>query len=191
MSRFTLARAGALVLSIAITAALHAQATGSAPAQAATPNLTDPQVAHVAVTADNIDIDLAKFARSRSHNAAVRQFAATMIRDHTAVNRQATALAKKLGVTPQDNPVSQSLQDGAKQARANLDSLHGAAFDRAYIDREVAYHQAVLDALDKLLIPTTQNAELKQLLQNVRPTIATHLEHAKSIQTRLQARTGK
>src|SRR6267378_5127284 len=138
----------------------------------ASPDLSDPQVAHVAVTADNIDIDLAKFAQTRTHNAAVKQFAVTMITDHTAVNAQAAALASKLGVTPADNAVSQSLQTGAAKARTALEPLHGAAFDRAYIDREIGYHQAVLDAIDKLLIPTTENAELKALLQNVRPAVA-------------------
>jgi len=178
-------RLAALALPFTLTAALHAQATSPAPAPA--PDLTDPEVAHVAVTANSIDIDLAKFAETRTHNAAVKQFAATMITDHAAVNAQAGALAKKLGVTPADNAVSQSLQSGAAQARKSLEPLSGAAFDRAYIAREVAYHQAVLDAIDKVLIPTTENAELKKLLEDVRPAVATHLEHAKQLHTQLAA----
>ena len=83
--------------------------------------------------------------------------------------------------------MSQSLQKGAAEARAKIEGLKGKAFDRAYIDREVAYHQAVLDALDTLLIPTTSNAELKELLVQVRPAIATHLEHAKQLQSALVA----
>ena len=66
--------------------------------------------------------------------------------------------------------------------------MTGAAFDKAYIDNEVTYHQAVLDALDQTLIPGAQNAELKTLLQTVRPNIAGHLERAKSIQTTLGTR---
>ncbi len=165
-------------------AGLHGQAVPPAPAAA--PDLSDPEVAHVAVTADNIDIDAAKFAQARTHNAGVKQFAATMITDHTAVNQQATALAQKLGVTPKDNAVSQSLQSGAADAHKKLEALHGAAFDRGYMDREIAYHQAVLDAIDKVLIPTTENAELKALLQNVRPAVATHLEHAKALRAKLK-----
>ena len=152
-----------------------------APAQAATPDLSDPQVAHVAVTANSIDIDAGKFAESHTKNAAVRAFAQRMITDHAGVNEQAAALAKKLGVTPADNAVSQSLQADAKQARAKLEPLQGAAFDRAYLDREIAYHQAVLDAIDKVLIPTTDNAELKKLLTDVRPAIVSHLDHAKRV----------
>jgi putative membrane protein len=156
-------------------------------AQTAPQDLSDPEVAHVAVTANNIDIDLAKLAQKRASNAEVKQFASTMITDHSAVNAKAGALAKKLGVTPQDNSVSQSLLKGAKEAHDSIAPLKGKAFDKAYIDREVGYHQAVLDALDNLLIPTTSNAELKQLLVDVRPAIAAHLEHAKKIQGSLMA----
>lgn len=166
-----------LFLAFALPAGLHAQA--------ATPKLSDAEVAHVAVTANSIDVDLAKLAQSRTGNHDVKQFATTMITDHSAVNAQATALAAKLGVTPQDNPVSQSLLKGAAEARATIEPLKGKAFDRAYINREVAYHEAVIDALDKLLIPSSSNAELKKLLVDVRPAFVAHLEHAKKIQRAL------
>jgi putative membrane protein len=167
-----------LLAALFFAGTVHAQAPSM-------PDLSDPEVAHVAVTANSIDIDLAKFAQTRTRNAAVRQFAATMVTDHSAVNAQAAALAGRLGVTPADNKVSQSLLAGASAARSGLDTLRGAAFDRAYIDREVAYHQAVLDALDGLLIPTSSNADLKQLLVDVRPAIAAHLEHAKTLRGQL------
>jgi putative membrane protein len=172
-------RSISLLIPFACATLLHAQATP--------PNLTDPEVAHVAVTANSIDIDLANVAQARSHNDAVRQFAATMITDHSAVNQQAGALAGRLGVTPKDNAVSQSLETGAADAKKTIAGLQGAAFDRAYMDREVGYHQAVLDALDGLLIPTTENAELKKLLVDVRPAIAAHLEHAKRLRSSLGA----
>lgn len=170
-----------------LTAFLALGGAGGLSAQAAAPDLSDPEVAHVAVTANSIDIELAKFAQSRTRTAEVSKFAGTMITDHTAVNQQAAALAGRLGVTPADNGVSQSLLRGAADARGTLERLKGRDFDRAYIDREVAYHQAVLDALDGLLIPTTTNAELKQLLVAVRPAIAAHLAHAKQLQATLVA----
>jgi putative membrane protein len=154
-------------------------------AQAAAPDLSDQEVAHVAVTANTIDIELAKYAQTRTRNAEVRKFAATMIADHGAVNAQAAALAARLGVEPKDNAVSQSLLGGAGAARAAIEKLDGVAFDRAYMDREIAYHQAVLDALDGLLIPTSSNAELKKLLVDVRPAIAAHLAHAKQLRSSL------
>jgi len=166
--------------SLSLVLALAASTPVSA--QAAPPDLSDPEVAHVAVTANSIDIELARVAMTKADNAEVKAFARTMITDHSAVNGQAAALAGRLGVTPRDNPVSQLLLTGAQAARASLGKLRGRAFDRAYVDREVAYHQAVLDALDSLLIPTTDNAELKKLLVDVRPAIATHLAHAKALQ---------
>ena len=168
----------ALFLAFALPAGLRAQA--------ASPKLSDPEVAHVAVTANSIDVDLAKLAQSRTSNPDVKQFATTMITDHSAVNAQATALATKLGVTPKDNAVSQSLK-GAAEARAAIEPLKGKAFDKAYIDREVAYHEAVIDALDKVLVPNTSNAELKQLLVDVRPAFEAHLAHAKKLQGALGA----
>jgi putative membrane protein len=146
---------------------------------------SDPQIAGIVVAADQIDIDAGKLAKSRTTNKQVSEFAQLMITDHTAVNKQASALVKKLGVKPEDSPTSQSLKTGAAENTKNLKGLKGAAFDKAYTDHEVAYHQQVLDAIDKVLIPSARNAELKDLITKVRPAIAAHLDHAKMIQSSL------
>jgi len=146
---------------------------------------SDPQIAGIVVTANAIDIDAGKLAKSHTKNKQVSEFAQLMITDHTAVNKQAGALAKKLGVKPEDSPTSQSLKTGAAENTKNLKSLKGAAFDKVYVDHEVAYHQQVLDAIDKVLIPSAKNAELKNLIVKVRPAIAAHLDHAKMIQSEL------
>ena len=108
-----------------------------------------------------------------------------MITDHSGVNKSAVALVTKLNVTPEDNPTGQSLKKGGEENVANLKKLKGAEFDKAYIDHEVAYHQQVLDAVDKTLIPSAQNAELKALLVKVRPAFVAHLAHAKKLQSEL------
>lgn len=146
------------------------------------PAPTDPEIAHVAVTANAIDSTMGELAKTRARSSAVKGFAQTMVTDHGAVNRQAVQLAQRLKVTPQANDVSRQLQQGADEARAGLESKSGAEFDRAYMQREVEYHQAVLDALDKALVPSAQNAELKALLEGVRPAFVAHLERAKQIQ---------
>ena len=146
---------------------------------------SDPQIAGIVVTANQIDVDAGKLAKSRSKNKEVQHFAQQMITDHTAVNKQAAALAKKLGVTPEDSETSKSLKQSAADTAKKLKGLKGAAFDKAYVENEVAYHQAVLDAIDKVLIPSAHNAELKGLIVKVRPAIATHLEHAKHLQASL------
>ena len=146
---------------------------------------TDPQIAHIVVTANQIDVDAGKLAKSRSKNKEVKAFAQQMITDHTAVNKQAGALAKKLGVKPEDNDTSKSLRKGAQENLANLKKLKDGAFDKAYVDHEVTYHEQVLGAIDKVLIPSAQNAELKGLIEKVRPAIAAHLEHAKHVRADL------
>lgn len=163
---------GALVLS-----SFAAWAQGAGP--------TDPQIAAIVVTANQVDIDAGKLAVAQSTNADVKDFGQQMVTGHTGVNRSATELVTKLKVTPEDNDVSKSLKSDAEASASNLQGKSGADFDKGYIDREVAYHQAVLDALDKTLIPGAQNAELKALLEKARPSFAAHLARAKDIQTAL------
>jgi putative membrane protein len=147
--------------------------------------ITDPQIASIVVTANQVDIDAGKLAASRATNAEVKAFGQQMVTDHTGVNKSAVDLATKLKVTPEDNPTSQSLKSGGEKNVAHLKGLKGAAFDKAYVDHEVVYHQQVLDALDKTLIPGAKNEELKALLVKVRPAFVAHLEHAKHIQASL------
>lgn len=146
------------------------------------PKLTDPEIAHIAVTANQIDVDYAGIAKATSKNKDVIHFAQTMENDHGGTIKQAAALAEKLGVTPQDNAVSQSLMEGAKKMNETLKSLEGDEFNKAYIDNEVAYHKAVLDAINDLLLPQVQNGELKGLLEAVVPVVEVHLGHAEMIQ---------
>jgi putative membrane protein len=158
-------------------------ASGATSAWAAGP--TDAQIAAIVVTANQVDIDAGKLAKSKAHSRDVREFAQRMITDHSGVNKSATELVEKLHVTPEPNPTSESLQKGGDENLAKLKTLSGAAFDKAYIDHEVAYHEAVLSALDKTLIPGAQNAELKALLVKVRPAFVAHLDMAKQIQSEL------
>ncbi len=156
------------------------------PAGAHAQSVNDAQIASIVVTANQVDIDAGKLAAATSKNADVKKFAQLMVADHTGVNKQAVALVTRLKVTPQDNDTSKSLKDGGEKNVAALKALKGAAFDQAYVDHEVVYHQAVLDAVDKTLIPNAKNAELKALLVKVRPAFVAHLEHAKHLQASLK-----
>jgi putative membrane protein len=158
--------------------------TGAAAAQPAKP--TDPQIAHIAYTAGDIDVKAANLALQKSKNAEVRAFAEDMVRDHTAVNQQALALVKKLNVTPQDNPTSQSLVKQSDAKRAELARLDGAAFDRAYVQNEINYHHTVNNALETTLIPDAQNAELKSLLQTGLKIFQGHEQHARQVAAALK-----
>ena len=150
--------------------------------------LSDPEVASVAVIANKIDIAYAKIAKEKSKNKAVLQFAQTMTNDHTAVINQAVALVKKLGVTPKENAVGKKMMADAEKTMASLRSKTGAAFDKAYIDNEVTYHKAVISAVQNLLIPESENAELKGFLKGIVPALQAHLSHAQMVQKNFKAK---
>jgi putative membrane protein len=154
-------------------------ASGIASAQGAKP--TDPQIAHIAYTAGVIDIEAAKLALQKTKNKDVVAFATDMERDHKAVNDQALALVKKLNVTPEDNDTSKALSKQAADKRAELAKLSGAAFDKAYIDNEVAYHKTVDGALENTLIPSATNPELKELLKTGLKIFQGHEQHAEHV----------
>jgi putative membrane protein len=147
--------------------------------------VTDPQIAAIVVAANTVDIEAGRLAQSKTKNEKVKQFAGTMVTDHTAVNKAAVELVTKLGVTPEESETSRALTASGEQTRAHLNGLSGKEFDREYIANEVAYHKLVIDALDKTLIPNAQNAELKATLVSVRPALVAHLEHAEQLQAEL------
>jgi putative membrane protein len=158
--------------------------SSGAQAQSAAPN--DAQIAAIVVTANQVDIDAGKLAQSTSGNSEVKAFAQRMVTDHTGVNKAATELVTRLKVKPEQNPTSSSLKSAGDDTLKRLKALKGAAFDKAYVDNEVTYHRTVLDAVDKTLIPSAKNEELKALLVKVRPAFVAHLEHAKHLQASLK-----
>jgi putative membrane protein len=147
---------------------------------------TDPQIAHIAYTAGAIDVKAAEQALAISKNEAVREFATNMVADHNAVNDQALALVKKLGVTPEDNDISKSLTSQADAELGTLAKLSGAEFDKAYVANEVAYHKAVNGALADVLIPSASNAELKALLETGLKIFQGHEMHAEHVAAELK-----
>lgn len=166
------------------TAALTAAAL-ALPAVVVAQTPTDAQIAAIVVTANQVDIDAGKLAASKGASADVRAFGEMMATDHAGVNKAAAELAARLKLTPEENDTTRSLKADGDRHLDQLRGLSGAAFDRAYIDREVAYHQAVLDVLDRTLIPSAQNAALRNLLEKVRPAFVAHLERARQIQSAL------
>jgi putative membrane protein len=163
---------------VRISAVIAAVCLLSSPALAQGAKLTDPQIAHIAYTAGEIDIKAAKQALDKASNKEVKQFAQDMVRDHEAVNKQALGLVKKLKVTPEDNDTSRALAKQATDKLAELSKLKGADFDKAYIANEVAYHKTVNGALETQLIPSASNAELKGLLETGLKIFQGHEQHA-------------
>lgn len=161
--------------------ALSPQAKAQAP--------TDPQIVGIVIGANQIDIDAGKAAVAKAHDPQVREFAQQMIKDHTAVLQSVLDLGAKLHVKPADSDTATSLKKQATETAARLKGLSGAAFDKAYVDNEVGYHQAVIDAVTKVLIPNAQNAELRSALVGAAPLFQGHLEHAQKLQAALASGT--
>jgi len=168
-------------MNIRLSAAVAAICMLGGTAFAQAPKPTDPQIAHIAYTAGQLDITAAKQAIAKSKNKEVLAFARDMVRDHEAVNKQALDLVKKLKVTPEDNDTSRALTKQAAAKQAELAKLNGAEFDKAYAANEVAYHKTVNGALETTLIPSASNAELKSLLQTGLKIFQGHQQHAEQV----------
>jgi len=151
----------------------------------AAPALNDAQIAAIVVAANQVDVDAGQLAIKKAKNPEVKKFAERMVTDHNAVNKAAADLVTKLKVTPEESDASKSLTAGGVETRAKLEKLEGDEFDRAYVDNEVAYHEAVIGVLKTQLIPATSNQELKDALVGAQPAFDAHLEHAKKIQESL------
>ena len=157
-------------------------ALAAAPVHAESPaELNDLQIAHVAYVADNIDIRYAHLALAISQNPAIHKFAETMIRDHTAVNEQALALLEKLGASPQDNFLSQALNEDAERIIDEMSELRGEAFDKYYANNELQYHRAVNDLVANSFIPNIENDEVRALFKAGLEIFRTHEGHAESM----------
>lgn len=172
------------VVAFAAAAALAATFQPIAQAQGAAP--TDPQIVGIVVAANNIDIDYAKLALKKSKNKEVKDFAQQMVTDHSALQKAVNDLGAKLSVTPEDSDTSKSLKSQSDEELKKLEGLKGKAFDKAYIDNEVAYHKVVIDANDNVLIPNAKNADLKSALEGAKPLFQGHLEHAQKVQSALE-----
>jgi putative membrane protein len=170
--------AAAVACAAAFFPIAQAQAAGAPP--------TDPQIVGIVVAANQIDIDYGKLALSKAKNKEVRDFAQQMVTDHSALQKSVFDLGAKLNVTPADSDTSKSLKSQSEETTRKLKALKGKAFDKAYIDNEIAYHQAVINAVSTVLIPNAQNAELKSALEGAAPLFQGHLEHAQKVQADLQ-----
>jgi putative membrane protein len=154
---------------------------GQAMAQTKT-KLTDPEIASVAVIANQVDMGYAEVAKERSKDAEVLKFADAMASDHKSVIDQAVALVTKLGVTPKENAAGKKLQADAEAEKKVLRAAPEKEFNKMYIDNEVAYHKAVIKVVEGTLLPEASNPELKALLAKVVPILKAHLGHAEMVQ---------
>ena len=152
------------------------------------PPLADGESAAVAKAANDGEIETSKLAKTMAKHKKVKEFAAMMVKDHTAANKRHAALLKKAKIEVKDNDLSKSVStDGQARVETLKGTEKGAAFDKAYIDAQVEMHTAVLGALDTRMLPGAQNPDFKAELTSTRAAVEAHLNQAKEIQTALAA----
>jgi putative membrane protein len=160
--------------------------TAAPAARAQASGLDDPTIVAIFDAANTWDIETSQLALKKSHNAEVRRFATMMVNDHRAVRQLGRDLAHKLAVTPTPPGKDFALAKDHASIMKTLRAAKGKAFDRAYIDHEVSYHQAVIDAVSTQLLPATKNTELRALEEKVAPNFQAHLAAGKAVQQKLQ-----
>jgi putative membrane protein len=164
---------------------------GSAPAAptvVAVAGPTDGEIAAILLAANNTDISYAKLAPARAQSQAIKDFAARMLTDHTGVNTLVNDLVASANLTPEESKTSLDFRDESAMKRDLMRELSGRAFDTTYIANEISYHPRLLAAIDATLLPAARNAQLKQLITNIRPAVAAHLAHAQQVHTALPTR---
>ena len=178
-TRATITAAALAVAALSVTPSAHAQ--NAAPAAK---GLDDPTIVAIFDAANTWDMETGALAAKRGHSKDVRAFGRMMVRDHRMVRQQGRDLAARLKVTPTPPGKDFALYQDHVAIMKTLRHARGAAFDRAFIDHEVTYHQAVIDAVTSQLLPATQNADLKALQVKVAPAFQAHLAQAKQVQSK-------
>lgn len=163
----------ALTLAATTPKPIHHPTPDRATATAARVALDDATIVAIYDAANTYDIDAALLGQKKGSTADVRNYAAMLVKAHEGARLQGRGLAKKLGVTPTPPAVNPFAADH-KAAMAKLKTLSGKAFDRAFLENEVAYHKAVIAAVKSTLLPAIQNAELKQMVMSVAPVFQQH-----------------
>jgi putative membrane protein len=153
------------------------------PAQPAAP-LDDPTIIAIFDAANGYDIETAKLAVTKGVSKEVRAIGASLVRDHEAVRQQARDLARRLGVTPTP-PAENPFAPGHAKALTELEGKRGAAFDRAFLDHEIAFHQAVIDAVTETILPAIRNPELRAFVTKIAPAFQAHLDMCRAARTQL------
>jgi putative membrane protein len=148
--------------------------------------LTDAQIVKIVKTADEVEVDAAKTAKSKASDERVKDFAKQMIEEHKANEKDAKKTAKANNLKPEKSDISKNMEETTKAKVKELKEYKGAAFDKAYMDLQVSMHQQLLNDLDQNYIPNAQNSELKSFLQDTRGHVEAHLNKAKEIQSTLK-----
>jgi putative membrane protein len=176
-------REGASTLA-ASSAGANTETTPSGPTSesSTSPKLTDDQILYVLHAANLAEMDQARMAQKKAKNARVKRFADAMLKDHGEADGHGNDVAKKVQASLAPSQTSNRLEGDAKLLTTNIAAEKEKNFDRTYMDAQVKEHRAVLDAIDRELLPAVRSADVKDLVQSVRTKVQGHLQEAEQIQ---------
>jgi putative membrane protein len=172
MSRLLIVAAAGSLAIAAGAGAIAAQPMNS-PA-AATPTTRDAFVA-MAGASDLYEIRSSQMAQKQSRNAAVRDFAGMMIRDHNSTTKQVVAAARSAGMSPPPPALTPMQQDMLDR----LKGKSGADFDREYLSQQVQAHQMAL-ALHQNYAANGDTPALRQVASAV-PIVQAHYDRVRQL----------
>lgn len=121
------------------------------------------------------EVELGKIAQAKSANAAVKQFAAMMVRDHSKANDKLKSVAASQNVSL---PTSSSV--GQMATKAKLEVLSGDTFDKSYIKGMIADHKEDIAEFQKEA-SSGQDPAAKAFAKATLPTLQKHLKHVQAI----------
>jgi putative membrane protein len=170
----------AAALAVYLAAPLAAQSHASSASAEAAPALDDATIVAIFDAANTADIETGSLAAEKGSTAAVREYGAMLARDHKAVRQRGRDLAAKLGVTPTP-PADDAGAQAHAAAMKSLRGKSGAAFDRAFLEHEIAFHQSVIDAVESTLLPAIDNEEVRALVVQVAPAFEAHKVRAQQL----------
>jgi putative membrane protein len=168
------------------TTVVKTDTTAAATTTPAPAPLTDANIAALLDEANMADSAWGNLASTKGTAASVKDFGRMMMRDHHSLRKQGQDLAKKLNLTPAA-PANDTLPAAVTKMGDSLNAqAKGAAWDKAYIDHEVAVHQSVLSLLQAAQ-GAAQDTSLKALITKATPNVQAHLTKAQDIQSKLAA----
>jgi putative membrane protein len=147
--------------------------------------LTDAEIAKVTDVVNTGEIEQAKLAKTKATSQRVKNFATTMLNQHTQMQQKDAQLARKLTLTLEDNSVAEELASKGAKTLADLKLVEATRFDQAYMAAQVAQHREVLELIDQQLIPQARETQLKAALEKARAMVQKHLTDAEQIQQQL------
>jgi putative membrane protein len=147
--------------------------------------LSDAQITSVLEVANDGEADLGRLAQIKTQNREVKAFAKDMVNEHSKAKKMATQTASEMNVKPAPYSKTNELKATATRDRVKLQKLNGRAFDKAYLDSQIAMHKEVLRTIDDQLLPNAKSAQMKTMIQDQRPKIEAHLRRAQELRKKL------